>query len=665
MAVDLAYLELPAQEPSSDMFSGLLTPGTKGWEEFFSTRKIVHRYDSVGRRFASVTSNVAEVLSKENVAGGLKRPKEYEVAYLLTDLDLKAKFQIQGEFLARMRNLAVVDTMRAAKALQLHVRSFEGSEKAVVVVGKYAGSWKAARDCVKQFASKFPTTTVCIDACIIGDHIFMYGPLGMDGWRVFGPVSVAPLVQCIFKMVSASSCETVAFAFGSELTLLDIDIHNGEDVMCPVQECHAGLHSELTLRSSAAVGAILSTDAMSRLHELCSACETFSAAGQDIATAVRITSKYVLVNAHVLNEEGPYAVNGRPLLPYRMVSSDLWIARAKGPEAAWSLRAAVPGEDVLICYRRHDKLQFLGPVAVQTVSEHVLSLGLAPGMEPGVSGGAIVAVRDFALLGMHDGVSMRSALGAAFTPSMYTDVCSMGENDDSSHASARDGEGSVYMQIKKTGCGGVADAAMAAIVPLYSDGVHVGMGYPAGNRLYTTCDPDIAPLTPLGSSEPLVFDREGAYFVANFTCSTGPAVTRSPSYGEKVVVLGKDADGEYVSSTQAKVVHIGVGSGWFQIAGLDVAAALPLQGGMVMAMADAAVVGVFWSSIVDSRFGQVGKCVAVPKVEIVPKVVERPEVILQKVFPFLRPEAWPEGVAESVLVHSSAGDSAGFLCYGG
>lgn len=658
MAVSLNYRELPAQEPRPEMFSGLFTPGTQGWEDFFSTRKVVYRYDSEGRRFASVTSNVADALERPASAPGLKRPKEYEVVHLLTDVDLKNKFRIRGDFLARMRNMAVVDTAKAARALQQHVRTFEGSERAAVVVGKYAGSWKAARDCIRQFSSRFPITTVHIDASLIGDRAFLYGPDASERWRVFGPVSCASLVQCVHRMVAASSCESVIFAFGLELTLLDIDVHNGDGVLCPVRECHAGFHTELPLRSSAGVGAILSPSSMSRLRELCSACETFSAGGEDIATAVRITGRYVLVNAHVLNEEGPYAVDGVPLVPYRMVSSDLWIARARGREAAWTLRTAEPGEMVIVCYKRHDELQFLGPVEVKTVSEHTLSLGLAPGMLPGVSGGAIVAVRDFALLGTHDGVSMRSALGATFSPEMYTDICSMSEMGDSSHASARDEEGSVYVQMKERGLGGVVDTAMAAVVPLYSADVHIGMGYPAGGKLYTTCDPGVAPLTPLGGAVPLVFDREGPYFVAPYPDGTGPAVTRKPSYGEKVFVVGRDADGEYVSSSQAKVVHIGVGSGWFQITGLDIAAALPLQGGMILAVSDAAVVGVFKSSAYDARFGEVGQCVATPKASTVVAVRERPEAVIQRVFPFLRPEAWPVGVAESVLTHASAGESA-------
>jgi len=253
---------------------------------------------------------------------------------------------------------------------------------------------------------------------------------------------------------------------------------------------------------------------------------------------------------------------------------------------------------------------------------------------------------------------MRSALGATFSPEMYTDICSMSELGDSSHASARDEEGSVYVQMKERGLGGVVDVAMAAVVPLYSADVHVGMGYPAAGKLYTTCDPDIAPLTPLGETAPLVFDREGPYYVASYPSEAGPAVTRNPSYGEKVFIVGRDADGEYVSSFQAKVVHIGVSSSWFQIAGLDLAAALPLQGGMILAVSDAAVVGVFKSSAYDARFGEVGQCVSTPKVPTVVAVRERPEAVLQRVFPFLRPDAWPEGVAASVLTHASAGESS-------
>lgn len=661
MASDLDFRELPAERPRVEDFAPFLQPGTEHWDRFFSQRKVVER-ESGDFRLASVTSNVVEVLdgavsfAGEQIQVGRKKVKKYEVAHMLVDPDLAEKFHIGGVFRAQMRNLAAIDTERAARALQAHVRSYEGFERAEVVVGRYAGSWKAARERIKLEASRFQVTSVTTDALFISDKIFIYGPDGEDGWRVFGPERVAWLVRLVHRMVAATSCASVIFALGPELTILDIDVHNGEGVLCPVRERHSGDHSELPMIDSVAVSSMLSFGEKEALISACDACVPLAVGGQDCATAVRITSRHLLVNSHVVAEGGELTVNGELVVPHRMLSKDLWIARSGGPGPAWHLRRPEVGEAVVICYRRHEMLQILGPIEVLSADGEIIALERDKGMLSGVSGGAVVAMSDLALLGVYDGVTMRRGVAAAFTAAMYTDVCAMSDSGVEGHASVREGNGSVYSQLVERGFKKQLDAAFLSTHPLYTDDMHVGMGFVRGGRLFTACDPQVAPLAmgPTGSA--MVFDVESGYYIAPVVgnLAKGPAVVRAPAYGEKAIILGKDAEGEYFSSKIARVTHVGVGAENFQLMGLDVRNALPLQGGLVLSLTDCAVVGTYFNPTHDRKRGEVVFCRAIPRDSSITPIEEKPEAALLKVFPFLRPNVWPPGLATQAVTHDSA-----------
>jgi len=661
-AADLDFLETPAEIPDAADFSPFLRPGTAAWDDYFSTRKVVRRVRDDGTPVVSVTSNVADALSKTVATKAKPGVKRFEVAHLLTDVDLMDKFSIRGRFRADLKNMAVVDTQRAADLLQQHIRTYEGYERAEVRPGAYAYSWKAARERLKLQAARFPEISVAISATFIGDKIFIYGDQekGEAGWRVFGPMRSAWLVMLVHRMVAHTNCEVVAFAMGPELTILDIDIHDGETVLSPCRERHAGPHDDLPLRSSTALAAALSLSSLRALQAACEAVETVAVEGEDVASAVRITSKYVLVNSHVADEKAVTA-GGKPLFPQRMLTKDLWLARCDGPDVVWHLRQPEEGEQVVLCYRRHQELQFSDPVRVLQVSDEILTLEKNEWMQHGVSGAAVVALRDLALVGLYDGLTLRRALVAAFTPAMYTEVCTLSEIGSDSHVSSAGQAQGVYSALKSRGLGKVVDAAMASVVPLYSGNVHVGMGFSHGGRICTVCDPDVAPLSVAPEGRPLTFEKlHGPFFAADLPgfSTPPPAVVRKPSYGEGVFVIGKDADGDYYSVSKARVTHVGVDAAFFQISPLKLEGALPLLGGLVVAHADAAVIGCFAGIRSSAARGEVGQCYTLPEVKRPAAAVERPEAALLRIFPFIRPGAWPPGVAEAAVTHASAADAS-------
>jgi hypothetical protein len=583
--------------------------------------------------------------------------KKFEVAQLLTDLTLTTLFSIDKAMLARMRNLAIVDTRKAAEKMQDYVRTFEGYERAEVEPGRYLRSWKWARDSVKQHAGRFPILSVAYDALLIGDKLFLYGTEDKLGWYVCGPVSCAALVQAVHRMVAAAGCPSTVFALGMELTLLDIDVFDGVDIVSPLRECHAGNHRDLPVGSSLLTASSLSTAGRAALEAVATALLTVWENGEAVATAVRVGPRYVVLNSHVLEEHPKLNVDGQSVSPVRMLARDLWLARTEEVSFdGWLVRDPRPGEQVVLCYKRFNTMQYSDPVELLTSDGDVLTFQRDACMVPGVSGAAVVALRDFALLGVYDGVGLQKAVGSAFTPAMFVDVCAEEERHNNGHESAADGETTVYGKLKRRGLAKALDAVSASLVPLYNGPFHVGVAVAAGGYLRTTCDPDLAPLSPGKGETPLVFERVGPLFEAPFPGGSGlgPAHWRRPNYGERVFVVGVDDEGPYYSHTAARVVHVGVSAKFFQVVGLDEDRALPLVGGLVVAESDAAVLGHYAGARFSAAHGQVGQCEAYQTAPLVQGVPIAAEEALMEVFPFLRPKSWAAGLAEECLVHSSA-----------
>jgi hypothetical protein len=340
-----------------------------------------------------------------------------------------------------------------------------------------------------------------------------------------------------------------------------------------------------------------------------------------------------------------------------MLARDLWLARTDEVSFdGWLVRAPRSGERVVLCYKRFDVMQYSDPVELFTTDGDVLTFQRDSCMVPGVSGAAIVALEDFSLLGVYDGVGLQKAMGSAFTPAMFVDVCAEEEMHASRHESAVDGQDTMYGRFKRRGLAKALDAVSAALVPLYNGPFHVGMGVVAGGLLRTTCDPDLAPLAPGKGEAPLVFERVGAVHETEFVRERGigPAHWRRPNYGERVFVVGADEEGPYYSHTAARVVHVGASAKFFQVVGLDEDRALPLLGGLVVAEADAAVLGYYAGARFSAAHGQVGQCEAYRAAASSAAREGPPEEALLKVFPFLRPRSWTAGVAEECLVHASA-----------
>lgn len=679
----LRFGQLPVSTGYDSRFVGFLQPGTQEWREYFSTRKVVEMPEFGGGKRVEVTSNINEKLHPEDIvhmplnevrlrwaAQGapvdeLKQedvgrpPRRYELVNVLTDMFLIDKFAFPEAFLNSVKFMAITDPDQAAMKVQSYIRTRPGSELATVSVGKYARSKTWAKNSVNAHAARFPETVAACDAVVSGKKVSVHFPELPEykAWFVVGPLVYMRELMSVFKICCSAGTEATMFALGTELTILDIDINNGETFECPTLYLHAGSHAGLPEQSSPLVGNCLSSDGRIQLEAYREYVEVVDVAGVSVGSAVRISSKYVLLSDHLIGKGEGVTVGGLSVYPERMLSKDLWLAKCvSDKEVAWPLRDAEVGESVIVCYRREDAFQFSPPLTVRSTDGRVLVTSKSQELLGGMSGGAMVALSDFSLLGVYEGVGAMTAMGAVFSQEMFTDVCSSDRLSEADHDQAVEVDGSLVSELREKGLTQYVRAATEAIDPVYSGVSHVGMGFSSQGKFVTTCDPDAGPLRVGRDSVPSTFEEVGKeqYVTKASNPSRGPLLYRKPTYGEKVFVLGKDDEGPYFSSRESRVVHIGLSARSFVIGPVDALSPLPFVGGLVVAMSDAAVLGQYVRHSVSDLLGEAGSCVTLMGSTALQVAHSEPAgVVLEKAFPMLHPGAWGEGVLEEVFTHSS------------
>jgi len=211
--------------------------------------------------------------------------------------------------------------------------------------------------------------------------------------------------------------------------------------------------------------------------------------------------------------------------------------------------------------------------------------------------------------------------------------------------------------MKLRGLGRYADCVMVSMMPVFAGaGDHVGLGFSAGGKFRTTLDPEVGPMR-VGSSlaSPSVFEPAPPFSYETTVAVgsvPGPMLYRKPNYFEKVVIVGRDAEGPYFSKT-TRVVHVGVGSKNFVVEDVDDPGALPLVGGLVMSLTDCAVLGQFVRATVTTGMGRGVFCCTVEEPTSLEPATVSLETVVARAFPMLRATLWPSGLLEEVFTHSS------------
>jgi hypothetical protein len=646
----LKFSSRPAATGHEDLLYPFVVPGTQVWNRYMSTRKIVERIEESGRKVATITSNMYEKLQDFDDATLVK--KVFRLTQVLTDTNAQRKFSLTHETLRALKAMAIARPDDAARQAMKLMRAARPDLEVIVTAEGYSRSRRAAKDTIAEFCSRFARVSATDEATIIGNDLFMYGPgNAKDDWHVSGPLLHGPEVALIHRAVESCGGSAVMFALGSELVTLRIDIALRDKYLCPDVEYHVGdMFSELPSGSSPTTTSLLSSEGRSRVKGLRAAVAEVTESGKLVASCVRVSDKYYIVGNHVLQGTG-LMVDGQPLRALRTVAPDLWLVEAVGPSApVWALRDAREGERVMVCYRGPSgELQYTSPMSVLSVGPLALTLSTTAELCKGMSGGAVVALDDLALLGIYEGTGRQQALALVFSPTMFADVHSI---SGQTVESRMDGMG-VLQKLRDRGLGPMVDAALAAVQPLYAGVRHVGHAFGVGSKCFTTCNPDAAALLLEPGGQPLLFSAQGFLYVADVRLPQVPVVVRKPNYFEKVVVIGRDMEGPYYSSV-SRVVHVGVGSSNFSLESLDGETDLPFDGGLVMSLVDGAVLGTHVKQSVSAGYGAVEFCVAMPK-EQVDSGSDKSKWIeaLRAAFPMLRPSLWSGGVLEEVFKHES------------
>jgi len=670
----IRFGSLPAATGHEGRFGGFVQPGTPGWNKFMATRKVVERPNLNGPGgVVCVTSNLGDkinanelvdepVLSRYDAEGVVKKRK-YQLAQVLTDSFVQDKFLLSASLMASVKLLAVSDADAAAARLQEAMDSALPEVKVTVSAGPYSRTRNWARSSIAQNTAQFSPTSATVDAMVIGKKLFLYGweTLG-ERWSVSGPLAYSSEVYDVHKAVCNCGTSAPMFALGSECTILGIDIYNGFTHESPSVEYHIGnpIQSLLPRTSSPVTSGMLSVTGQVAIAAMALKLEPIlSSEGVTVATCVRVSRGYALINSHVLEANPGLTILGQPVSTVRLLARDLWLVKcAGGDEVAWPLREARPGEEVIVCYRAGDSVQYTSPITVRNSDGTMLVMSRDSSLLPGMSGGAIIALRDMALLGVYEGSGSTQAIGAVFSQAHFTDIYSAEEMESEGRSAASAlGNDTVYRKMKHRGLGRYADCVMISVMPIYTAaGEHVGLGFNAGGVFRTTMNPEVGPLR-VGSAEasPAVFESSPPFsFETPMAVGSvsGPMIYRKPNYFEKVVIVGRDSEGPYFSKT-TRVVHVGVGAKNFVVEDVDDPGALPLAGGLVMSLADCAVLGQFVRSTVTAGMGKGVFCHTVEEPMAREPVKVSLESAVSRAFPMLRATLWPAGLLEEVFTHAS------------
>lgn len=625
------------------------------WREFMATRKVVREPNSKGGGDYSVLPDF-DIETKASLIKKSSKEKVYNLAQVFSDTFVIDKYRLSLKVIKSVKTMALSKPDDAAKVLEAAMREASGDVNVVVTAGPYSRTKMRAKHTVRNTAGKFPSMAASVEAEVIGRKFIMYGPEGTSSWYVSGPINFSDEVSDVYRMVCSVGTAEPMFLLGLELTILNIDVYNGKTFESPTVEGHVGDGTTIfPPSSSVATTELLSVDQRKEFMQMGDrVLPVESATGQVVGSSVRITARHVLVSEHVVQAVEDTTIAGHTYSVMRSVGRDLLVARLDGAQVAWPHRRPSVGEMAVVCYSTGDKVQYTSPMRVESADGVNVLVTRSDDVVEGMSGGALVALSDRALLGIHYGTTLRHNLCSQFGQEQYTDMVDTDAMSQSSHSEADVSAGdNEYEKFKTRGLSKVVDSAFGSLIPVYEGPLHLGMAVQLGEQVVTTVPVDKA-VTRLGEKKvPVVYEPSGAprQFVSKYLYpgATTPMVFRNPEYYESVFIVGMDSEGPYFSQ-KVDVRNIGVSHSSFTLNVIS-ESDLPFVGGLVVAATDAAVLGQYVGTSVSVAAGIGGYCVPVKVVRSKPR--EDPVEALDALFPFLNCSVWPAEVVEEILSHPS------------
>lgn len=589
------------------------------------------------------------------------RPEKrtFLLASLFKDEDIARKYSLTLRMRHVFNRVAVTDPAAAAAMYQVAMNSTQSAVSVTVKAAAMDRSVPQACNAVKQLCKSAPIESASVHCEVMVDEMFMYGPGGERDWFVRGPIKRAVELSYVYWLVRQQGLVSPSVALALELALLDITVGKGESAAAPVLE----YHSSLSGTPPASVGVAPETASMlSALDRV--QLESFRerlvpVLGSDraqLATAVRVTDGYVLVNSHVFDVDSGSTVDGKPLVASKSLARDLWAMKLSGQAEPWCTGTPELGDLAVVCYLSSGRMSCSAPVKVTSVDSQTVVTTKDDSVSFGTSGGALVLLKDMSLVGVHSASTQSSLLSFRFGDEQLSAMLdSESLSAVSRHSDVGSFAESIVGRMKSKGLHSMLQSAVGAIVPVYVDAKHVGMAVNNGEYFYTTCDPSLPlRLQPTQDAEAVpvkyqTVDGSGYYKTPTMPGPSVPLYRREASFFERVFVVGRDDDSYMTMETQ--VVHVGPDSRTFVLADIP-GINKPVQGGLVLAVRDCAVLGVCGARSASTSVGLGYKCWALRR--DAPVRTNDPRTVLATAFPFLNLAAWPDDLVEEVFTHASA-----------
>lgn len=597
---------------------------------------------------------VSEVVSGQ--LEGREKKKSYTLSQIFQDFYIQEKYQLRGRMLETAKRMVATDPVATASMLQDVMNSVQVVTSVRVTAGDYLRNKAHAKTVLGAFCSHYKATSASVAGEVIGEKLFMYGPEGDLGWHVCGPLKYAAEVSYVYWVVSVEGPMLPSVLLSMELVLLGIDIYDGNTYAEPLIEYHTGGGGEAhpPVGLSPRTTGLLSVDQRFAMLQFGDRLlPVMSSAGEQMATAVRVTDRHVLINTHVVEADALCTVAGERVKVQTQLSRDLWSVEIPGSAAPWSMREPTVGEKAVVCYRAGGVVSCSPPLNIVSADNSCVVTSLDPEVVHGVSGGALVALSDFSLLGVHSASTLTSLISFKFGASQFSTLLDVGaESVFSRESDAESFAARVYRRFKDKGLGHVFEASLKSVVPVYVGSMHVGMAVNSGQYLYTTCDADL-PLRFGVDRKAYVFETSDVGTVYRVKLDRPakhtPVFRRRPEVFEKVFIVGTDSE-EYLSC-ETSVQHVGPNARSFVIGDIP-GADKPMLGGLVVAR-DGAVLGMCGPRSATTQIGLGYVCWPLPEEKVVSGMDVR--TMLSRRFPFLNLQAWSDNLIEEVFTHSSAG----------
>jgi hypothetical protein len=582
------------------------------------------------------------------------RVKKVSLVQLFEDADLQVSLDLSPEFCDLLGRQAVVDPVKAC-AIAQRVLSEKG-ERIQIFPGKYVSSLRAARAAILSAAETTDAASrVSIDIIVEGNRAMCEGGkvvAGVKEWFVSGPLWRAHEVVCIARLATARGSTVINCLLESQMLICGIELIEQGGVGLPV--------SDVRMCSGPLMTGYPGVDGATLSHEMRSAAQRISpvtSAGRVVATAVHLSDTSSVLNWHVVEQLSDGAETnlrvGRDSssVSVEMAHSagyDLWVTShdkldfSVGP---WLRRAAERGETARLVYSGLKCAEFSDPVRLVYVENGSLVSSLPSQVRGGVSGAALVAESDGALLGVFYGHTVDKCVFSVLSAdAQYT---SDAEIIRAERMTATTSSDDLYASFQRRGLESVVSSVASAIEPLYVGKQHVAAALVVGpGLLRTTVNPEVVPASMPGSRgvfRPAGVDKYEA--LVEFAVHRVIGFVRDPVVGEEVCVMSKDEKGAYFSQVLV-VTKLGSDStSSFWLGGLP-SGEFEFSGGVVLALADAAVVGQY---VAREGGSDLARCASAVSRSASAAVESSVVVAVRDAFPDLHPVAWDRSQLEGIF----------------